>query len=90
MMDEPAAGLSDLETAELRATIARLPEATSAMVVLIDHDVELIAAICENTAVLDFGELIAYGPTAASLSDPKVPRRTSVSRWRKRERPSRR
>jgi branched-chain amino acid transport system ATP-binding protein len=72
MMDEPAAGLSNLETAELRATIARLPAATSAMVVLIDHDVELIAAICENTAVLDFGELIAYGPTAASLSDPKV------------------
>ena len=72
MMDEPAAGLSNLETAELRATIARLPAETSAMVVLIDHDVELIAAICENTAVLDFGELIAYGPTAASLSDPKV------------------
>jgi branched-chain amino acid transport system ATP-binding protein len=72
MMDEPAAGLSNLETAELRATIANLPAATSAMVVLIDHDVELIAAICENTAVLDFGELIAYGPTAASLSDPKV------------------
>ena len=72
MMDEPAAGLSNLETAELRATIARVPAATSAMVVLIDHDVELIAAICENTAVLDFGELIAYGPTAESLSDPKV------------------
>ena len=44
MMDEPAAGLSNLETVELRATIARLPAATSAMVVLIDHDVELIAA----------------------------------------------
>jgi branched-chain amino acid transport system ATP-binding protein len=72
MMDEPAAGLSNLETAELRATIARLPAATSAMVMLIDHDVELIAAVCEHTAVLDFGELIAYGPTSASLSDPKV------------------
>lgn len=72
MMDEPAAGLSNLETAELRATIARLPEATSAMVVLIDHDVELISAICENTAVLDFGELIAYGPTATALGDPRV------------------
>ena len=72
MMDEPAAGLSILETAELRSTIARLPAETSAMVVLIDHDVELIAAICENTAVLDFGELIAYGPTSASLSDPNV------------------
>jgi branched-chain amino acid transport system ATP-binding protein len=72
MMDEPAAGLSNLETAELRETIAGLPAATSAMVVLIDHDVELIAAICENTAVLDFGELIAYGPTATALSDQRV------------------
>lgn len=72
MMDEPAAGLTDLETAELRATLQRVPEEAGAMLVLVDHDVDLIAAVCENTAVLDFGELIAYGPTADSLNDPDV------------------
>jgi branched-chain amino acid transport system ATP-binding protein len=72
MMDEPAAGLSDHETAEFRQRLRRVPERTGAMLVLIDHDVELIAAVCETTAVLDFGELIAYGPTAAALGDPRV------------------
>ena len=72
MMDEPAAGLTDLETTELRATLQRVPEQTGAMLVLVDHDVDLIAAVCENTAVLDFGQLIAYGATAESLNDPMV------------------
>ena len=48
------------------------PDATGAMLVLIDHDVDLIAAVCQNTAVLDFGELIAYGPTRECLDDPTV------------------
>jgi len=34
--------------------------------------VSLIAAICENTAVLDFGELITYAPTRAALADDRV------------------
>lgn len=72
MLDEPAAGLSEHETAELRTALLTLPEATGAMLLLIDHDVELIAAVCENTAVLDFGELIAYGPTRTCLDDPHV------------------
>ncbi len=72
MLDEPAAGLSDHETGELRRSLAALPEATGAMLVLVDHDVELIAAVCENTAVLDFGRLIAYGPTRQCLDDPRV------------------
>lgn len=72
MMDEPAAGLSEHETAEFRDTLRSLPAATGAMMVLIDHDVSLIAAVCQNTAVLDFGELITYAPTAEALNDDRV------------------
>jgi ABC-type branched-subunit amino acid transport system ATPase component len=39
---------------------------------LIDHDVDLINAVCQETMVLDFGALIAIGETAAVLTDPKV------------------
>jgi branched-chain amino acid transport system ATP-binding protein len=72
LLDEPAAGLSEHETAELRATLARLPGETGAQLILIDHDVDLIAAVCETTAVLDFGRLIAYGPTVVTLNDRAV------------------
>jgi branched-chain amino acid transport system ATP-binding protein len=41
-------------------------------VLLIDHDVELIARICTETLVLDFGRRIAFGATAEVLADPKV------------------
>jgi ABC-type branched-subunit amino acid transport system ATPase component len=72
MMDEPAAGFSDDETLRLRNILLSIPDVCGAMVVLIDHDVSLIASVCETTAVLDFGELITYGPTLEALADERV------------------
>jgi branched-chain amino acid transport system ATP-binding protein len=72
MMDEPAAGLSEDESMDFRRLVLSLPDATGATVVLIDHDVSLIAAVCDRTAVLDFGRLITYGPTVEVLDDPDV------------------
>jgi ABC-type branched-subunit amino acid transport system ATPase component len=72
LMDEPGAGLSPAESAELQAIIKGIPNAYGAMVVLIDHDVSLIAATCTSTAVLDFGSLITYGPTEMVLRDERV------------------
>lgn len=72
MMDEPAAGLSEHETKALGEMLAQLPDATGAQILLIDHDVDLIAALCDRTAVLDFGKLIVYAPTAQALNDPEV------------------
>jgi branched-chain amino acid transport system ATP-binding protein len=39
---------------------------------LIDHDVSLIAACCEATIGLDFGNLLAHGPTKEVLASPEV------------------
>jgi ABC-type branched-subunit amino acid transport system ATPase component len=72
LMDEPGAGLSEAESAELQAIINRVPEMCGAMVILVDHDVSLIAATCVSTAVLDFGSLIAHGPTDEVLRDQRV------------------
>ncbi len=52
--------------------IVSIPEKTGAQVLLIDHDVDLIAETCVETLVLDFGRRIAFGPTKEILSDPKV------------------
>jgi branched-chain amino acid transport system ATP-binding protein len=43
-----------------------------ALVILVDHDMSLVSACCATTAVLDFGKLIAAGPTAEVLRDEKV------------------
>jgi branched-chain amino acid transport system ATP-binding protein len=72
LLDEPAAGLPDEETRHLGGMIRRIPERSGALVVLVDHDMSLVSACCEITAVLDFGKLIAAGPTADVLRDEHV------------------
>jgi ABC-type branched-subunit amino acid transport system ATPase component len=72
LLDEPAAGLPDEETSHLAEVIRRIPEHTGALVILVDHDMSLVSGCCATTAVLDFGKLIASGPTAAVLRDDAV------------------
>lgn len=72
LLDEPAAGLPDEETAELGAVIKRIPEFAGGLVILVDHDMGLVGATCDHLAVLDFGHVIAHGPTQQVLDDPNV------------------
>ena len=72
LLDEPAAGLPDEETRHLAEVIRRIPEHTGALAILVDHDMSLVSACCATTAVLDFGKLIASGPTAEVLRDEHV------------------
>ena len=72
MFDEPAGGLSVEETHHLGELIKTIHSETGAQTLVIDHDVELIRQVCEETLVLDFGRRIAFGPTADVLADPKV------------------
>lgn len=72
LFDEPGAGLDERESQVLRDAIAAIPEQFGAQVLLIDHDVELIANLCTQTLVLDFGKKLALGPTRAVLDEPAV------------------
>jgi branched-chain amino acid transport system ATP-binding protein len=74
LLDEPAAGLPDEETQHMGTVIRRIPEHMGALVILVDHDMSLVSACCEVTAVLDFGKLIAAGPTDEVLRDEQVMR----------------
>jgi branched-chain amino acid transport system ATP-binding protein len=74
LLDEPAAGLPDEETAHLGELIRRIPAETGALVILVDHDMSLVSACCATTAVLDFGRLIASGETAQVLREEQVVR----------------
>jgi branched-chain amino acid transport system ATP-binding protein len=72
MLDEPAGGMTVEESEHLGDIILRIRDYCSAQVLVIDHDVDLIARICAETLVLDFGRRIALGPTKQVLADPAV------------------
>ena len=72
LLDEPGAGLSEPESAILRVRLKSIPVEFGCQILLIDHDVDLIASTCSQTLVLDFGERLALGPTADVLADQRV------------------
>ncbi|HEY1237838.1 MAG TPA: ATP-binding cassette domain-containing protein [Solirubrobacterales bacterium] len=74
LLDEPAAGLPDEETEHMGGVIRKIPEEIGALVILVDHDMNLVSSCCELTSVLDFGKLIASGPTDEVLRDEQVVR----------------
>ena len=71
LLDEPAAGLDPTETAALGRLIRTLPDQEIG-VLLVDHDMTLVLEVCDEITVLDFGQVIASGPTAAVCADPAV------------------
>ena len=71
MLDEPAAGLAADERTQLMTLLKQLPD-RGAQVLIIDHDFDLIGDLCDRVAVLDFGNLVASGPTKETLANPKV------------------
>lgn len=72
LLDEPAAGMNPNETAELMETISIVREQFDMTILLIEHDMKLVAGICEELTVLNFGQELAKGETSAVLNDPKV------------------
>ena len=74
LLDEPAAGLPEEETGHLGEVIQKIPGEFGALTILVDHDMSLVSACCGTTAVIDFGKLIASGPTPVVLRDEHVMR----------------
>jgi branched-chain amino acid transport system ATP-binding protein len=74
LLDAPGAGLDQGETERLIGLIRRIPGEFGALVILVDHDMDLVSTVCGTTAVLDFGRVIALGSTAEVLASPEVKR----------------
>jgi len=71
LLDEPAAGMNDVEAAELGVVFRRLAERGLALVV-IEHNMRLVMSLCNELYVLASGELISHGAPAQVQSDPRV------------------
>ena len=72
LLDEPAAGMNPNETRELMDTIRFVRDNFDMTILLIEHDMKLVSGICEELTVLNFGRILAQGPTGKVLNDPQV------------------
>lgn len=72
LLDEPAAGMNPNETAELMHTIELIRKKFHVTILLIEHDMKLVAGICEYLYVLNFGTELANGKPEDVLNDSKV------------------
>ncbi len=70
-MDEPAAGLNDTETVEMRDLIGRLKQA-GITVLLVEHNMGLVMEISDRILVLGFGSLLAEGTPDEVRNNPQV------------------
>lgn len=71
ILDEPAGGMNDQETAALVDTIAAIRD-RGITVLLIEHDMRLVMKICEKLVVLEHGTMIAQGEPEAVRRNPAV------------------
>jgi branched-chain amino acid transport system ATP-binding protein len=72
LLDEPSSGLDVKETAALAERLATVQEQHEFAVLLVEHDVEMVQSLVTRLYVLDFGTMIASGPTDDVLGDAAV------------------
>ena len=71
LLDEPAAGMNENESAELMEFIALLRQ-TGYTILLIEHDMQVVMNISDRIYALDYGSLIAKGVPDEIAEDPEV------------------
>ncbi|MGC5628287.1 ABC transporter permease subunit [Georgenia sp. Z1344] len=72
LLDEPAAGLGEAESRALADRVHRIPAELGCATLLIEHDMEFVRAAATRATALDDGHVIASGPVADVLDDPRV------------------
>ena len=72
LLDEPAAGMNENETKELMNTIRLVRDKFNMTILIIEHDMKLVKGICEELTVLNFGKVLAQGPTNEVLQNKEV------------------
>jgi len=61
ILDEPAAGLNDIETVELTKLIRKLRDELNCSILLVEHDMRLVMEVCDKICAISFGKFLAMG-----------------------------
>jgi ABC-type branched-subunit amino acid transport system ATPase component len=72
LLDEPAAGLNPAETEALQVQLDRICASGGLTLMVVEHDMHFIGALCEHVIVLDFGRKIAEGTPDEIRADALV------------------
>lgn len=72
ILDEPAAGLNDKETAELADTIKLISREMDCAIMLVEHDMGLVMKICDRICAISFGKKLAIGTPSEIQANKKV------------------
>ncbi len=72
LLDEPAAGVAQRDAEALGALLADVRDSLDAAVLIVEHDLGVLAAVADRLVALDHGRLVAEGPTRTVLADPAV------------------
>ena len=72
LLDEPSAGMNSVETERLREQLRRLREDVGCGVIVVDHDLAFIMALCDRVYVMNEGRLISSGTPGEVQQDPAV------------------
>lgn len=71
-LDEPAAGLNSVESAELARVISTFAKRWGVAVLLVEHDLELVMKVSDRLIAMEFGKVIASGDPETVRNDPRV------------------
>jgi branched-chain amino acid transport system ATP-binding protein len=70
LLDEPLAGLSNMERLTVKALIASIPRETT--VIMIEHDMDTALELAETVTLLDYGRVIVDGERDAVIADQRT------------------
>ncbi len=72
VLDEPAAGLTASETANLRDLVRRIRAEYGITVLLIEHDMSFVMDICDSVIGINFGKFLAHDTPENIQNNPLV------------------
>jgi ABC-type branched-subunit amino acid transport system ATPase component len=72
LLDEPTAGIAQREAEAFVPLLRRLQEVADCTVVLVEHDVPLVFALCSDVVVMETGSVVASGPPDQVAADPRA------------------
>jgi len=62
LLDEPLTGMNPLEVESMLETIRRIRDESETTIVVVEHNMKAVMALCERLVVMNFGQKIAEGP----------------------------
>ncbi|MDQ1439395.1 MAG: hypothetical protein QOK43_3024 [Acidimicrobiaceae bacterium] len=72
LLDEPASGLAQAEAESLGPVLQRLVRELGCGLLVIEHDVPLVASISDRLVALELGRVVVEGPPADVMAHPRV------------------